>query len=73
MLTRNQTKVLRDMAERLGTDNGSILSMLHLLIGEVGGSEERTYDVHMQGVLRIIHQLGGLDSIVPTVATFTSL
>ena len=62
-LRQLQTKVLRGITDRLDLDDSTIVSILHLLVSEIGGFDEDVFDVHMQGVLRIIHQRGGVGQL----------
>ncbi|KAF1848922.1 uncharacterized protein K460DRAFT_404184 [Cucurbitaria berberidis CBS 394.84] len=58
-----KTKVLRAITDRLDLDDTTIVSILHLLVSEIGGFDEDVFDVHMQGVMRIIHQRGGVSQV----------
>lgn len=63
-----KTKVLRMVKDSLQgfgtqTDDFTVISILHLLISEVGGYDEDAFDVHQEGLIRIIHQRGGLTNL----------
>ncbi|KAF2006004.1 hypothetical protein P154DRAFT_530286 [Amniculicola lignicola CBS 123094] len=63
-----KTKVLRmikDSLQGLSTqmDDFTILSILHLLTSEVGGFDEEAFDVHQDGLIRIVHQRGGISHL----------
>ncbi|KAF2707896.1 hypothetical protein K504DRAFT_383318 [Pleomassaria siparia CBS 279.74] len=63
-----KTKLLKMIKDSLqdfstSTDDFIILSILHLLVSEFGGFDEDVFDVHQQGLVRIIHQRGGLNSL----------
>jgi hypothetical protein len=63
-----KTKVLRmikDSLQGVSTqmDDFTVLSILHLLVSEIGGFDEDVFDVHQQGLVRIIHQRGGLTNL----------
>ncbi|CAO2650122.1 Nn.00g014140.m01.CDS01 [Neocucurbitaria sp. VM-36] len=68
-----KTKVLRGITNRLDLDDTTIVSILHLLVSEIGSTDEDVFDVHMQGVLRIVDQRGGMTELSATIATFISL
>lgn len=60
-----KTKVLQMIKLRLqdpmtATDNYTALSILHLLISEIGGSDEDVFNVHYEGLARMVYQRGGL-------------
>lgn len=71
-----KTKLLRMIKDSLQgyttqTDDFTILSILNLLVSEIGGSDEDIFDVHQQGLVRIIHQRGGLSNLGHgSIATF---
>ncbi|KAF2186356.1 hypothetical protein K469DRAFT_573713 [Zopfia rhizophila CBS 207.26] len=75
-----KTKVLRMVKDSLqgfdtGSDDFTILSVLHLLISEVGGFDEDVFDVHQEGLVRIVHQRGGINNLGlnGAIATFLTL
>jgi hypothetical protein len=55
-------KVLRMITDSLSThtDDFSILSILHLLVSEIGGQDEDVFDVHQDGLVRMVYQRGGI-------------
>lgn len=72
-----KTKVLRMITDNLNTqtDDFTIISILHLLISEIGGHDEDVFDVHQDGLVRIIHQRGGIANLGlhGNIATFLIL
>lgn len=72
-LRHSQMKVLRGITSRLDLEDTTIVSILHLLVSEIGGTDENVLDVHMQGAMNVIHQRGGITELGATVATFISL
>jgi hypothetical protein len=50
-----------------------ILSISTLLVSEIGGFDEEAFDVHSEGLLRIIFQRGGIDKLHASVATAITL
>jgi len=63
-----KTKVLamvQDSIQRpdTQTDDFTILSILHLLMSEVGGFQEDVFNMHQDGLFRIIHQRGGINAL----------
>ncbi|KAF2475547.1 uncharacterized protein BDR25DRAFT_103577 [Lindgomyces ingoldianus] len=63
-----KTKVLQMIKDSLQgfdtqTDDFTILSILHLLISECGGFDEDVFDVHQEGLVRIIYQRGGIGNL----------
>ncbi|KAF2871522.1 hypothetical protein BDV95DRAFT_628708 [Massariosphaeria phaeospora] len=57
------------------TDDYTILSILYLLVSEVGGFDEDVFDVHYDGLVRIIHQRGGIGNLGlhGSIATFMTV
>jgi hypothetical protein len=45
-----------------------ILSVSTLLVSEIGGFDEEAFNVHSEGLLRIIFQRGGIDKLHASVA-----
>ncbi|KAF2110852.1 hypothetical protein BDV96DRAFT_192468 [Lophiotrema nucula] len=75
-----KTKVLRMIKDSLQgfntqSDDFIILSILYLLVSEIGGFDEDVFDVHQQGLVRIIHQRGGIGNLGQggDIATFLIL
>jgi hypothetical protein len=68
-----KTRVLSMITDCLDTNDTTILSILHLLMGEIGGFNEAAFDVHQEGLMRIIHQRGGLDKLPSRVAASVTL
>lgn len=65
-------QVLRMITDRLKTDNhdDTIISILHLLVSELGSYNESTFEVHIQG----LHQLArGISEFPPRSAVFMNL
>ncbi|KAF2683085.1 hypothetical protein K458DRAFT_50432 [Lentithecium fluviatile CBS 122367] len=69
-----KTKVLRMITDNLSTqtDDFTILSILHLLVSEIGGQNEDVFDVHQDGLVRIVNQRGGIANLglQGNIATF---
>lgn len=72
-----KTKVLRmikDSLQGFNTQNDDflVLSILHLLVSEAGGFDEDAFDAHQEGLVRVIHQRGGLSNLGMngSIATF---
>ncbi|KAF2748299.1 hypothetical protein M011DRAFT_457639 [Sporormia fimetaria CBS 119925] len=60
-----KTKVLQLIKDSLqearrSTDDFTALSILHLLISEFGGIDEGVFNVHQEGLVRLVHERGGL-------------
>ncbi|KAF1962431.1 hypothetical protein CC80DRAFT_400285 [Byssothecium circinans] len=75
-----KTKVLGMITESLRhhttqTDDFTILIILHLLTSEIGGQNEERIDVHQEGLMRIVHQRGGLSNLGwdGSIATFLTV
>ena len=66
-----KTKVLRLIKDSLQaegllgtpTDDFTILTILHLLMSEVGGVDDNVFDVHHEGLIRIVQQRGGIERL----------
>jgi hypothetical protein len=63
-----KTKVLAMVKDSLQrpdtqTDDFTILSILHLLMSEVGGFDEDVFNVHQAGLIRIVQQRGGINAL----------
>lgn len=50
-----------------------ILSISNLLVGEIGGLDGEAFDVHADGLQRIIFQRGGMHQLHANVATTITL
>jgi hypothetical protein len=68
-----KTRVLSMITDRLDTNDTTILSILHLLMSELGGFDETAFDVHQEGLMRILHQRGGLDTLPGRIASSVTL
>ncbi|KAF2260045.1 hypothetical protein CC78DRAFT_571455 [Lojkania enalia] len=75
-----KTKILRMIKDSLQnfntqTDDFTILSILHLLISEIGGFDEDAFDIHQGALFRIIQQRGGISNLGNNgdIATFLTL
>jgi hypothetical protein len=68
-----KTRVLSMITDRLDTNDTTILSILHLLMSELGGFDETAFDVHQEGLMRILHQRGGLGSLSSRIASCVTL
>ncbi|KAF2737435.1 hypothetical protein EJ04DRAFT_533033 [Polyplosphaeria fusca] len=75
-----KTKVLRMIKDSLQgynpqTDDFTIISILYLLISEIGGFDDDVFDVHQEGLVRIIQQRGGINHLGQggNIATFLIL
>jgi hypothetical protein len=42
------------------TDDFTIISILHLLVSELGGRNEEAFHVHQDGLVRMVHHRGGM-------------
>lgn len=67
-----KTQVLSTIADRLETNDATILSILHLLLSEAGG-DESAFRVHYQGLQGLIHRRGGLGQLPHRLATYVNL
>lgn len=45
------------------TDDYTIISIVHLLVSEIGGHNEEVFDVHQDALARIVHQRGGIRNL----------
>ncbi|RAR11203.1 hypothetical protein DDE82_000676 [Stemphylium lycopersici] len=58
-----KTMILRLISSRLDTDDATIICILHLLISEIGGTDEDVFNVHQDGLMTCLrNQQGGLNS-----------
>lgn len=46
-------------------DDFTALGILHLLISELGGTDEDVFNVHYEGLGRLVYQRGGLVNMAP--------
>ncbi|KAJ4299166.1 hypothetical protein N0V90_004410 [Kalmusia sp. IMI 367209] len=60
-----KTKLIRMITENLNTqtDDYTIISIVNLLVSEVGGQNEDVFDVHQEGLVRIVQQRGGIANL----------
>jgi hypothetical protein len=60
-----KTKLMKMLTDNLNThtDDFTILSIVHLLVSEIGGNNEDVFDVHQEGLVRIVQQRGGIASL----------
>ncbi|KAF2249697.1 hypothetical protein BU26DRAFT_425137, partial [Trematosphaeria pertusa] len=69
-----KTKVLGMITDHLNaqTDDFTVISILHLLVSEISGHDEDVFDVHQDGLIRIVEQRGGITSLGlhGSIATF---
>jgi hypothetical protein len=58
-------KVLRMITDSLNTqtDDFTILSILHLLVSEIGGQNEDVFDLHQNALVRMVYQRGGIANL----------
>jgi len=58
-------KVLRMITDSLytQTDDFTILSILHLLVSEIGGQNEDVFDLHQDALVRMVYQRGGIANL----------
>lgn len=68
-----KTHVFSTIAGRLDTNDTTILSILHLLLSEAGGSDWSAYRVHYQGLQSVIRRRGGLSQLPLQLATYVIL
>lgn len=60
-----KTKLIKMLTDNLNThtDDFTILSIVHLLVSEIGGQDEDVFDVHQEGLVRIVQQRGGIANL----------
>ncbi|KAJ4350073.1 uncharacterized protein N0V89_008694 [Didymosphaeria variabile] len=60
-----KTKLMKLLTDNLNThtDDFTILSIVHLLVSEIGGQNEDVFDVHQEGLVRIVQQRGGIANL----------
>ncbi|KAH8723409.1 hypothetical protein GQ44DRAFT_741037 [Phaeosphaeriaceae sp. PMI808] len=70
-----KTKVLRAITDDpLEIDDVTILSISNLLVSGIGGSfDDEVFDVHSQGLMRIVSQRGGISNLHQHIATNITL
>jgi ammonia channel protein AmtB len=66
-------KLVEMVRVRLDTDDATIISILHLMLGEVGSIHEGVFSVHQEIIFRIINQRGGINALHKSTATITAL
>jgi hypothetical protein len=70
-------RMIQDAFQDVGTytDDFTTLSILHLLVSEIGGAAEASFDGHLGALTRIVHERGGLRNlgIDGRVATFLTV
>lgn len=67
-----KSHALSAIAGQLESNDATILSILHLLLSEVGG-DETAFGVHYQGLQSLIHRRGGLRRLPYHLATYVIL
>ncbi|KAK7185682.1 hypothetical protein DPSP01_007445 [Paraphaeosphaeria sporulosa] len=60
-----KTKLMKTINDNLNThtDDFTILSIVNLLVSEIGGQNEDVFDVHQEGLVRIVQQRGGIANL----------
>ncbi|KAL1610067.1 hypothetical protein SLS60_001732 [Paraconiothyrium brasiliense] len=60
-----KTKLMKMLTDNLNThtDDFTILSITNLLVSEIGGQNEDVFDVHQEGLVRIVQQRGGIANL----------
>lgn len=66
-----KTMVLRLISDRLDTDDATIISILHLLISELGSLNEDVFNLHQEGLATCLRNQQ--DELNSNVATFMTL
>ncbi|KAG9185822.1 hypothetical protein G6011_07153 [Alternaria panax] len=66
-----KTRVLGLFRGRLDTDDATIISILHMLISEIGSPEEDAFSVHQDGLVTCLRNKQ--DRLGPNIATFMTL
>lgn len=72
MTVRIKTHALSTLSGQLESSDATILSILQLLLSEVGG-DETAFSVHYQGLQGLIHRRGGLHRLPYHLATYVIL
>ncbi|CAA9962576.1 hypothetical protein P3342_002263 [Pyrenophora teres f. teres] len=69
-----KTMILRLVSDGLDTDDATIISILHLLISELGGLNEDVFNLHQEGLATCLrNSRAGLSSNVETFMTLVML
>lgn len=63
-----KSRVIREINERLQNpstriDDSTIMTIVHLIVSEIGSGTEEAFDVHLDGIIRIVEQRGGLQRL----------
>jgi hypothetical protein len=66
-----KTRILGLFRGRLDTDDTTILSILHMLISEIGSPEQDAFGVHQDGLVTCVRNRR--DGLGPNIATFMTL
>ncbi|KAF2030229.1 hypothetical protein EK21DRAFT_65923 [Setomelanomma holmii] len=64
-----KTQVLSAIANRIDADDVTILSITNLLVSEIGTFGEEVFEVHLEGLIRIVSQRGGIGQLHTSIAT----
>ncbi|KAJ4991572.1 hypothetical protein SVAN01_02953 [Stagonosporopsis vannaccii] len=72
MTMQAKTHALRAISGQLESNNATIVSILHLLLSEVGG-DESAFRVHFQGLQGLIQRRGGLSQLPAQLVTYVTL
>lgn len=72
MTVQAKTHALSAIAGQLEANDATILSILHLLLSEVGG-DESAFRVHYQGLQGLIQRRGGLSQLPVQLVTYITL
>jgi hypothetical protein len=67
------SRITQSLTGQRPIDKNTIISILHLLVSEIGGQNEDVFDVHLEGLMRIIHERGGLTDLGPDDSISTTL
>lgn len=55
------------------TLSATILSVMHLLISELGGHDDEVFEYHASALIRLVSQRGGIGQLAPNLATTVTL
>lgn len=59
-----KTKLMNMLTQpNIQGDDFTIISIVHLLVSEIGGHNEDVFDVHQEGLVRIVQQRGGITNL----------
>lgn len=58
-----KTKLLRMIQDGLQTDDYTILSIVHLLISEIGSFDQNAFNMHQDALVSIVQERGGLGGL----------